>query len=280
MSSVVNDALGAVFVHVPKAGGTSVTDALLAAGPPRDAGEAGRFDPSHWVLGEHVPGIAEAVHENDILFGRAVTHVNHARALDLMRALGPQTFRRHYSFAIVRNPFDRIASTYHYIRGRDVNPMSAFCRDIGFEQYVVYNCLFTPHLQTDWICDLNGRVIVSEIFGIEDMKAAGDTIGARLYGAPIRFGTANQSRNTGLDKAESWNAVPPWAVDLFLQTYARDFEVTGHAADVAPFKSADTVSPEAESGAWERLWRHALPQIGKAVRRNAWLARKLHRLGG
>lgn len=65
---------GVIFIHIPKAGGTSVAYAL---------------------------------------FGK---RAGHFYAEEVLNFTGEKVFNRAYSFAIVRNPFDRLVSAYHFAR--------------------------------------------------------------------------------------------------------------------------------------------------------------------
>lgn len=280
MPTFVNDELDAIFVHIPKSAGSSVTVALRNYAPTEAQKGDDRYATRHWVPGEKVPRILASIKHNDVMVGRKVSHPNHSRAMDIQRAIGVKDFAQKYSFTFVRNPFDRLASTYHYIRKNDANPKAQMTREIGFEQYLVYHCLATPQPQSDWICDLAGNVIVKDILRVEDMNTSGDHVGNAVFGAPISFGTVNTSKNIENDKSTLWNDVPDWVVDLFLETYADDFEKTGYAPDVSPFKNGNTVSVAAEAGAWEALSRYMLPpmkkmnKVNRNLQRNIFLAAK------
>ncbi|MEQ5872638.1 sulfotransferase family 2 domain-containing protein [Sagittula sp. NFXS13] len=281
MATLVNEALGVVFVHIPKSAGTSVTrtfEAQSAPDPETPLTDAERqANPrlwSHWVQGDHLPGIeASVAHNVGMQGGREKVPAFHARAVDLRHALGYRRFDALHSFTFVRNPFERMASTYHYTRDNDANPHAAMCRVLGFEQYIVFNCMLTVQLQYDWLHDLNGRPMVDEVFRVEHMAEAEARLGARLFGKPIRFVHENQSTNARRDPSTSWNAVPEWVIDLFVKTYAKDFACTGYATDVSPYKTADIISEEAACGAWERLPQYLAHPVERSMQRRYYLDR-------
>lgn len=273
MPTFVNDPLNAIFVHIPKSAGSTVTVALRDYKPSATQKGDDRYAGRNWIAGEDVPDIQDAIRENDIMIGRKVSHPNHSRAVDFRAALGAKAFDEKYSFTFVRNPFDRIASTYHYIRKNPDNPKAAMNRVLGFEQYVVYNCLATPQPQSDWICDLRGNIIVKDILRVEDMASSGAHVGQKIFGEPISFGMVNTSRNAQNDKSTLWNVVPDWVVDLYIETYADDFAKTGYSTDISVFKTGNAVSEEAQAGAWEALAQYILPPMQKITKRNRYLER-------
>ena len=77
----VFDRLRCIFVHIPKTAGKSVKSAL--------------FD------------------------GR--TKGGHRSAYELMCIFGPITYYRYFRFAFVRNPYDRLASAYYFLRNGGIN---------------------------------------------------------------------------------------------------------------------------------------------------------------
>lgn len=280
MPSLVNEALGALFVHIPKSAGTSITQTFLdhAVSDPDPDAVSVPSNPrtvAHWTEAQTLPGIADSVAHNLAMQGgmRKVPTV-HARAVDLRDALGYRRYDALYSFTVVRNPFERMASTYHYIRDNDDNPHAGMCRVLGFEQYIVFNCMLTAQLQYDWFHDLHGRPMVTEVFRLEDLPKLGTALGARFFGAPIVFRYDNRSSNARRDKTTSWNVVPDWVIELFLKTYAPDFDSTGYARDVSPYKSNDTVSEEAERGAWENLPQYLAHPVEMSMRRRLQLDRQ------
>lgn len=268
MPTFVHEEFKAIFIHIPKSAGSSVTRALRTF-EPKDGGldEARRLS-RLWTPGQKISGMKHAIERNDSLVGRKVSHPNHARAIDVRQAIGKAAFDSKYSFTFVRNPFDRIASTYHYIRRNPENPKNTLTMELGFEQYIVFNCLVTPQPQSDWICDLRGDLIVKDVLRVEDMGTVGAAVGQKIFGEPISFGQINKSKNASISKSTLWNVVPEWVVDLFIETYAEDFEKSGYSTDISSFKNADEESEAAQNGAWEALSRHLLHPVQMLNRAN------------
>ncbi|NVJ64333.1 MAG: sulfotransferase family 2 domain-containing protein [Flavobacteriaceae bacterium] len=147
MPTLLNEPLGALFVHVPKTAGSSISRALRSYAPPAtvtDLADLDRLDPDHWLGGKRIDGVEQAIAHNLGMQGqRRSLAMGHARAMDIRKLIGPSRYDGLYSFAVVRNPFDRMASTYHYIRDNPDNGMRPMCLELGFEQFVVYSCLLT-----------------------------------------------------------------------------------------------------------------------------------------
>ena len=98
--TIINNTYRFICVHVPKAGGTSVTSALSALTNYCDQ-EIGAT-----VFGEK---IQSAYRDR---FGLA----KHSTATEIRNLVGAVTWSRYFTFGFVRNPFTRALSTFHFLR--------------------------------------------------------------------------------------------------------------------------------------------------------------------
>ena len=151
---------GVVFVHTPKAAGTSINDALY-----------GRF-------------------------------MGHARASEISR-WGSRALNALPSFAVTRNPWDRLVSAYRFARrGRGVGgahqawvwkpEQYQVAQFDSFERFVTewlaerdiagLDGIFQP--QTSFICDRAGRQLVDHVGRVEDMAPTLDFLTDRLGWTP------------------------------------------------------------------------------------------------
>lgn len=161
---------GIVFMHVPKAAGTSINLALYG----------------QWM--------------------------GHARARDLKR-WAPADVKALPSFAVTRNPWDRLVSAYRFAtRGRGVgggfeaSPWRAErYRGPEFETFerfatgwlrrghIWLDPIFQP--QCSWICDRRGNVLVNHVGRIEDLGPTFSFLEQHLGHLPaVRIGNRSGER--------------------------------------------------------------------------------------
>ena len=89
-----------VFVHIPRNGGTSITKALRP-------------------------------------FGNEFSFSNHMSALEIIQKIGDVEYQSLFSFAIVRNPWDRQVSFYHYILRDKTHHLHQRVKACGnFKEYI------------------------------------------------------------------------------------------------------------------------------------------------
>lgn len=181
----------AIFVHIPKTAGTSIT-ALI--------------DPHlRWndlVLGGTAFGerIQPAYQER---FGLS----KHMRARDIRRVVGEEMWADYFSFAIVRHPYTRIISFYNWkraavSRAAADSPLwswpatEAFQQSRSFSEFIRHEKFLTSRAgqpQADWVCDDDERCLVDFVGRFEQLGATIDTIAARLGLASTDLGVHNAS---------------------------------------------------------------------------------------
>lgn len=104
--------------------------------------------------------------------------LEHKTALEKIEELGVQEWERRYTFAVVRNPWDKVVSHYHY-RVR-TNQTGLGSGSPGFREWVAKTYgsqdpvyfdnpkMFMP--QSDWISDSEGNIIVDYVCRFENLK--------------------------------------------------------------------------------------------------------------
>ena len=181
----------------------------------------------------HVPktgGLAVA----EALFGnRAVGHIN----VDTAELIfGRRRFDSFYKFAFVRNPWDRLVSSYNYLRKGGISrKLTPFIRehvlDFGSFEAFVENGLaheavlreqhFRP--QSAFLCRGNGELAVDYLGRYENLDRDFDEVAARL-GASTKLEPRNSSgrtrgyRDCYTDKTR----------DLTAEIYRRDIDIFGY----------------------------------------------------
>lgn len=190
---------GIVFVHIPKAAGTSINQALF-----------GRF-------------------------------MGHARAIDIERWGSPE-LKALPSFAVSRNPWDRLVSAYRFARrGRGLGgEVQAWVWKP--EQYQVSSCetferfvlewlapkdvfsvdpMFRP--QSQFVCDDAGRILVDHMGRLEDMDPTLEFIESAVGRVP-KIRQANSSGK----RVDYRTFYTPDLVDAVGKIYRVDVERFGY----------------------------------------------------
>lgn len=152
-----------VFIHVPKSAGTSIRGLLGSDGKHRDA-----FAPE-------LPG-----------GGRPGT--THLWARHIRDGVGAERWSALFSFAVVRNPWDRFVSLFHYKhRSADRSEFSAW-----FDRAKDGPTgMFTP--QWDRITDGRGAIIVSYVARYEKLDVEWPVICAQIGVHPRPLPHANKA---------------------------------------------------------------------------------------
>ena len=97
---IINHTYKFVFIHVPKAAGTTVTRTLSEMSRYCDQ-EIGRS------------GIGQGLNAH---YAKRFGLRKHSRAEQVMMVMGKDDFLSYFRFAFVRNPYNRLASAYHFLK--------------------------------------------------------------------------------------------------------------------------------------------------------------------
>ena len=207
-----------VFVHVPKCGGQSVELAFL-----NDLGLSWKTRkalllaarPKGWG-GEH-PRLA------------------HLKAREYLGFdyLSREMWSKYFSFAIVRNPFARVASAYHYLDPR-IDSLEEFAVSLVQSRRKGF---MDP--AWDYFRDENGEQLVSAWYRLEEIAECWPAIAARshLRDAPLPYRNAMGHKKPGAVWTEA-------AIQAVRDVYADDFSRFGYADDAPPerHRPADAAS--------------------------------------
>ncbi|MBT5241934.1 MAG: sulfotransferase family 2 domain-containing protein [Rhodospirillaceae bacterium] len=184
---VICDDPAFLFIHVPKAAGTSVAGALVHLDLVRAYKRL--KDPAKraaWLATKDIP---EAVLELPI-------HVTASRAKE---ALGTKEFEALYRFAAVRNPWDMQLSWYTYNAQTETAPHHK--RVIGYADFNDYvrkhlaehGTLLGPSPQTQFVYDKDGKQLVDTILRYEEIEEGFATVVDKLGITDIELDRFNQS---------------------------------------------------------------------------------------
>ena len=151
--AIINNTFKFVFIHVPKAAGTSVTSELAKYTNYCDLEIGGT------AFGENV----QPFYRNK--FGL----YKHIPASELKNILGQKDWSRYFKFSVVRHPADRLLSTFNFLKQWDGTPAdlkSKLESFPGFDEFVRSQVwknrpgpdnIFYP--QTHWLCDKGGLLV-------------------------------------------------------------------------------------------------------------------------
>ncbi len=105
-------------------------------------------------------------------------HFGHVTALEQRSALGNRLWENKFSFAFVRNPWDRVVSQFHYRRERDLTGLRS--QEVEFREwiglvfadrnplYLDKARMFMP--QVEWIADGQGNIMVDYVGRFERLE--------------------------------------------------------------------------------------------------------------
>jgi hypothetical protein len=174
-----------VFIHIAKNGGTSLRKLLTGCSLPGRPRTAWTNFLASLPVRQRPENIAYPPHQN---------------ARWARRKLGPAFYDNAFSFAFVRNPYDRAVSRYEFIRQTPGHHQHKRFQKMGFAGFVKdekMRNLFKPRTQLSEVSDRAGRIIVTNIYRIEAFEDGVRDICARLEIAPpdvaLRQNTSQRS---------------------------------------------------------------------------------------
>ncbi|GGC06843.1 hypothetical protein GCM10011352_36350 [Marinobacterium zhoushanense] len=143
-----------LFVHVYKNAGTSITEALM----PYAAGQCMQFiNRINKKVALPFVDVPQPFH-------------SHISAIELIDKLGEDEFKKYFSFAFVRNPWDWQVSLYKFMLKDKYHYQHEFIKGLGgFEQYLQWRCSGNVRLQKDFICSRTGRVALNFVGKYENL---------------------------------------------------------------------------------------------------------------
>jgi hypothetical protein len=206
-----------LFVHIAKTGGTSVRAALA---PLRWR------DPYYWLA---FP-CSRLSHATGHRLG--VKLPRHAKAIAAHEVLPREVFAGLFKFAFVRNPWDLQVSSFHHIRRERPHLLGAHR---GFDSFLrhkldpdrpyQFHIDTSIELQTDYLVDLHGRVIVDFIGHYERIEEDYAEVCRRIGIAPRPLPHRRRAVDRERDYRSYYNDETR---ELVARHFARDVEMLGY----------------------------------------------------
>ncbi len=146
------------FIHVPKTGGSSV---FLALKPHAD--DVNGYWANRWLA-------AAGIHVNHLAPWRSKKFRPHVAARVLEAWLPADVFAGLFKFAFVRNPWDLLVSSYHFLKSKPEHRRSRrVSRLPTFGDYVEYEIRRAQLHQVAMLCDRRGRLLVDYVGRYESL---------------------------------------------------------------------------------------------------------------
>jgi len=195
-----------VFIWIPKTAGTSLY---------------------HWLHDNIGMRKMNVPRDYSTFPGHGAATFGHVHYLSLLyQGFVPQSFHdRAYRFAMVRNPYSRIASLYNYLRIDQgyAGEFPAFVEDVRLNRPPVglYNHrgLSQTNPQVDWLMGWNGAFLADNIFKVEEMDTAIACLAQQFH---IATPPPVESRNVS-KKFVSVEDFDHETIEKVNEIYARDF---------------------------------------------------------
>lgn len=199
LSMIVCEDPAFIFVHVFKTAGTSIKRALRQYAMPA------------WQ--EYANSVLKRIGISQ--FGPP-DFPDHLLARELVEQIGIEKFKRYYSFAFVRNPWDWELSHYKFIMRLKRHPQHEHVVGLkSFSEYVRWRCDGHFQLQEEFLT-LNDQVIVDFVGRFEDLDRDFQVVCDQI-GVTPKLTKRNSTRKTKYQEHYDDRSA-----ELIRQTYRRD----------------------------------------------------------
>ena len=206
-----------LFVHIAKTGGTSVRAAL---------------SPLRWRDPLFIPQFI-ASRLSHLTGHRIASKLpRHSRIIAAKEMLPQEFFDKLFKFAFVRNPWDLQVSSWHHLRRerprlvKDIPDFPAFIRwKLDPERPYQYHVDTSIELQTDYLRDLEGNIVVDFIGKYENLQADYEEACRRIGITPPPLPHRRQAK----DRTGYRDYYDDSLADLVSEHFKKDIETFGYS---------------------------------------------------
>lgn len=221
---IVNNTHEFIFVHVPKAAGSSLTRMLSALSKYNDIEIGGT------PLGEAIQPF----------MNRRYGLYKHAPAWRIRDVVGEDLFAAYFKFGFVRNPFTRLSSIFHFLKSWDGLPpkwKTEMDRFEDFESFLASDlwaespgpdAIFEP--QVSWLCSRSdpSRLLVDMVGKLENFAQDVARVEKAIPGAVELHGDQHLNKSPKYTTKQEWDTETTLRV---CERYKFDFEVFGYSQE-------------------------------------------------
>ncbi|MEY2465697.1 MAG: hypothetical protein QOD03_218 [Verrucomicrobiota bacterium] len=203
-----------VFIHIEKAAGSSIQNALRPFAPPKTK--------------NHFRRRLTALGSLNRLGGlyRAVEFPEHVTANEVKRCLPEPLYDSLFKFAFVRNPWDRLVSRYaHLLRSKDRRRHGQISRMEKFEDFLEWELQRDSAFQYAYVTGGDGKLIVNFIGYYERLAEDFAKVCARLKVQ------AELPRTNVSEHRDYRSYYTPKTRELVAKKFQRDIEMFGYNFD-------------------------------------------------
>lgn len=148
----------------------------------------------------------------------------HITARELEGKLPAEIFKKYFKFAFVRNPWDWQVSLYEYAMQNEQHRQHEMTRGFkSFEEYIDWRIDGNFKLQSDFLTNTKGEIIVDQIGRLEDIEKDFEAICRHIGIDSPRLTKANSTRRKHY--SEYYNAS---TIEKIRSTFEKDIDRFGY----------------------------------------------------